>query len=77
MTNVALVLTTVPAYSKRLDADALAHCLADPSVAVEAPEHMATFFGEVKSGLQEAFAEVFGISHSNLVFRRAGLCEIF
>jgi hypothetical protein len=63
----ALVLTTVNApYSQLLDAQQLAHCLVDHEAAKAVPGHMSSFFGEVKPELQEAFAELFGIPHTQL-----------
>jgi hypothetical protein len=67
MTAPVLVLTTVNApYSKQLSAQELAHCLLDHEAAKSVPGHMSSFFGDVKPELQFAFAESFGISHSQL-----------
>lgn len=64
----ASVLTTVNAsYSKKLDAQALAYCLANPAAAKAAPGQMSAFFGEVTPDLQKAFASAFGISDADLV----------
>jgi hypothetical protein len=63
----ASVLTTVNApYSKKLDAQALAHCLTDPAAGKAAPGHMSAFFGEVTPELQKAFAAAFDISEAEL-----------
>jgi hypothetical protein len=63
----ALVLTTVNApYSKQLDAQQLAYCLVDHEAAKAVPGHMSVFFGEVKPELQQAFAELFNVSHAQL-----------
>jgi hypothetical protein len=44
----ASVLTTVNGpHSKKLDAEALAHCLLDEAAAKAAPGHMSIFFGEM------------------------------
>jgi len=65
--NTALVLTTVNApYSKQLDAYELAHCLLNQTAAKAAAGHMSSFFGEVKPELQVGFANMFGISTSQL-----------
>ncbi len=64
----ASVLTTVNApYSKKLDAQALAHCLTYPAAAKAASGQMSAFFGEVAPDLQKAFASAFGISNADLV----------
>jgi hypothetical protein len=64
----ASVLTTVNApYSKKLDAQALAYCLAHPVAAKAAPGQMSAFFGEVAPDLQKAFAHAFDISDADLV----------
>ena len=76
MKNHALVLTTVNApYSKQLDAQALAHCLADPVAAKAHPGHMSAFFGEVDPALQVAFAQAFNISHPALVSAAKAFAE--
>lgn len=68
MNSPALVLTTINApHSKQLDAQAVVHCLLNPSAAMSVPGHMSSFFGEVKPGLQSAFADHFHISHAQLV----------
>jgi hypothetical protein len=65
--NTALVLTTVNApYSKQLDAHELAYCLLNQMAAKAAAGHMSSFFGEVKPELQIGFANMFGISTSEL-----------
>lgn len=62
------VLTTVNApYSKKLDAQALAHCLMNPEAAKAAPGQMSAFFGEVQPELQKAFASAFHISEPELI----------
>lgn len=67
MTSPLVVLTTVNApYSTQLSAQQLAHCLLDHEAAKAVPGHMSSFFGDVKPELQSAFAEHFGISHSEL-----------
>jgi hypothetical protein len=64
----ALVLTTINApHSKQLDAQALAHCLFDPSLAKTVPGHMSAFFGEVSPALQIAFAVLYDISEQQLI----------
>lgn len=66
--NAALILTTVNApYSQKLDAQALADCLLHPNMALSAPGHMSSFFGEVMPDLQIAFAESVNISKEQLV----------
>ncbi|QPF91952.1 hypothetical protein [Bradyrhizobium commune] len=68
MKSPILVLTTVNApYSKKLDAQGLVHCLLDPSAAKAACGPMSSFFGDVEPELQVAFAEMYGISHDQLV----------
>lgn len=68
MINPALVLTTVNApYNSYLDADGLAKCLMNEVEAKAMPAHMSSFFGEVQPELQQAFAELYGISSSQLV----------
>ena len=54
-------------YSKQLDAQALAHCLLDPSVAKAAPGHMSAFFGDVSPASQIAFAGLYNISEQQLI----------
>jgi len=67
MVSPALVLTTVNApYSTQLNAQELAHCLLDPAAAMTVPGHMSSFFGDVKPELQLAFADLFGISQTQL-----------
>jgi hypothetical protein len=67
MFNPGLVLTTVNApYSQQLTAQELTHCLLDRAAAKAVPGHMSTFFGEVAPELQLAFAELFGITQSQL-----------
>jgi hypothetical protein len=64
----ALVLATVNApYSKKLDAQELAHCLLDPPAAQAACGPMSSFFGEVTPELQIAFAHLHGITNGQLV----------
>jgi len=76
MKSPILVLTTVNApYSKKLDAQALAHCLLDPSSAKAACGPMSSFFGDVKPELQIAFAEMHGISHDQLVAAAKAFAE--
>jgi hypothetical protein len=66
--NPALVLATVNApYSKKLDAQSLVHCLLDPSLAQDACGPMSSFFGDVEPELQIKFAEMYGITHEQLV----------
>jgi hypothetical protein len=68
MNSPALVLTTVNApYSTPLNAQELVYCLLDHTAAKEMPGHMSSFFGDVKPELQSEFADLFGISHSELV----------
>ena len=68
MNSPLLVLTTVNApYSKKLDAQGLVQCLLDPSQAEAACGPMSSFFGDVKPELQIAFAEMYGITHAQLV----------
>jgi hypothetical protein len=68
MISPALVLTTVNApYSKQLNAQELVHCLLDHAAAKAVPGHMSSFFGDVKPELQSAFADLFGITHAQLV----------
>jgi len=76
MNSPLLVLTTVNApYSKKLDAQALVHCLLDPSLAVAACGPMSSFFGDVKPELQVAFAEMHGITHAQLVAAAKAFAE--
>jgi hypothetical protein len=76
MTNAALILTTVNApYSQKLDAKALAYCLRHQQAALAVPGHMSTFFGEVKPGLQAAFADFANISHSQLIASAKAFAE--
>jgi hypothetical protein len=68
MISPDLVLTTVNApYSKQLNAQELVHCLLDRAAAKAVPGHMSSFFGDVKPELQSAFAELFGVTHAQLV----------
>jgi hypothetical protein len=68
MKSPTLVLTTVNApYSKKLGAHELARCLLDPSAAKAACGPMSSFFGDVEPELQIAFAEMYSISHDQLV----------
>jgi hypothetical protein len=68
MISPALVLTTVNApYSKQLSAQELVHCLLDHAAAKTVLGHMSSFFGDVKPELQFAFADLFGITHAQLV----------
>jgi hypothetical protein len=72
----ASVLTTVnAAYSKKLDAQALAYCLTDPAAAKAAPGQMSAFFGEVTPELQKAFAGAFGISEPELAIAAKTFAE--
>ncbi|WP_439401837.1 hypothetical protein ACNJYA_00635 [Bradyrhizobium sp. DASA03068] len=76
MKSPILVLTTVnAAYSKKLDAQELAHCLLDPSLAEAACGPMSSFFGDVRPELQIAFAEMHGISHDQLVAAAKAFAE--
>jgi hypothetical protein len=38
---------------------------------------MSSFFGDVKPELQSAFADLFGITHAQLVGSRQGFFELF
>jgi hypothetical protein len=68
MKNPLLVLSTVNApYTKKLDAEELVQCLLDPTAAKAACGPMSSFFGDVKPELQIAFAEMHGITKSQLV----------
>jgi hypothetical protein len=68
MKSPALVLVTVNApHTKQLTAEQLATCLLSPAAAKAVPGHMSAFFGEVKPELQYAFADLFNISHAQLV----------
>jgi hypothetical protein len=63
----ATVLATVNApYSEKLTAQGLVCCLLDPAMAKAKPGHVSSFFGDVKPGLQVAFADDFGISKAQL-----------
>jgi hypothetical protein len=63
-----IVLTTINApYAKQLTAQELVRCLQDRAAAQALPGHMSSFFGEVEPELQLAFADLFGISRSQLV----------
>jgi hypothetical protein len=76
MKSPTLVLTTVNApYSKKLDAQELVHCLLDPSSAKVACGPMSSFFGDVKPELQIAFAEMYGVSHDQLVVAAKAFAE--
>ncbi|MDE5444514.1 hypothetical protein GWG65_24305 [Bradyrhizobium sp. CSA207] len=76
MKSPILVLATVNApYSKKLDAQELVHCLLDPSSAKAACGPMSSFFGDVKPELQIAFAEMYGISHDQLVAAAKAFAE--
>jgi hypothetical protein len=67
MISPALILATVNApYSTKLSAQELAHCLLDHAAARDVPGHMSSFFGDVKPELQLEFANLFGITHSQL-----------
>jgi hypothetical protein len=67
MIDAAQILTTVNApYSKKLDAQELAHCLLDHSTARAVPGHMSSFFADVQPELQIAFAALFNITPSEL-----------
>lgn len=68
MTSSALVLATVNApYSKQLNAQDLAYYLLNHVAATAVPGHMSSFFGDVKPELQIEFADLFHISHAQLV----------
>jgi hypothetical protein len=68
VSHIDLVLTTVNApYSKKLDAQTLAHCLKNPKAAKAAPGCMSSFFGEVDPALQVEFVAQFGITKAKLV----------
>jgi hypothetical protein len=76
MKSTTLVLTTVNApYSEQLDAQALAHCLIDPTAAKAKPGHMSSFFGEVDPALQMSFAAEFNIPHAALVAAARAFAE--
>jgi hypothetical protein len=63
----ALVLTTVNApHSKQLSAQELVYYLKNHDAAKAVPGHMSAFFGDVDPILQLVFAELFGISASEL-----------
>jgi hypothetical protein len=67
MIDPVMVLTTINApYSQQLSAQELVRCLRDHAAARAVPGHMSSFFGEVDPKLQLAFADLFGISHSEL-----------
>jgi hypothetical protein len=67
MISPILVLATVNAsFSKKLDAQGLAHCLLDPAAAKAVPGHMSAFFGEVQPALQLGFASMFNITAPQL-----------
>jgi hypothetical protein len=64
---LVLVLATVNApYSRKLDAQGLAHCLTDPTAAEAASGPMSSFFGEVEPALQIDFAGQFNITEAQL-----------
>ncbi len=68
MKTPALVLMTVNApYSKKLDAQTLAHCLINEAAAKAFPGHMSSFFGEVQPALQFSFAHLFNITDAQLI----------
>jgi hypothetical protein len=68
MKSPALVLTTVNApHSRQLTAEELAFCLLSLAAAQAVPGHMSAFFGEVSPELQCEFADLFGVSHAQLV----------
>jgi len=68
MISPALILTTINApHSKQLNAQELVDCLLDPAAAKAVPGHMSSFFGDVTPELQLAFAELFGITQTQLV----------
>ena len=68
MKSPALVLAIVNSpYSKKVNANDLAHCLLDHEAAKAVPGHMSSFFGEVEPDLQFEFAELFNISQAQLV----------
>lgn len=67
MNKLATVLTTVNApYSKKLTASELAACLHNIEAAKKAAGPVSAFLGEVKPGLQEAFAQEYGITKEDL-----------
>jgi hypothetical protein len=53
-------------YSKQLNAQELVHCVLDHAAAKAVPEHMSSFFGEMKPELQSEFADLFGVTHAQL-----------
>ena len=66
--SATLVLATVNApHRQKLDAWELAQCLLDETAAKAVPGHMSSFFGEIKPGLQLAFAQQFNIPEAQLV----------
>lgn len=68
MNKLATVLTTVNApYSKKLTSGELAACLHDVEAAKQAAGPVSAFLGEVKPGLQEAFAQEHGIAKKDLM----------
>jgi len=69
MTAIAAsVLATVNApYRRQLDAQQLAYYLENHAAARTVAGHMSTFFGEVATEMQMAFAQQFGISKPELV----------
>ena len=63
----ALVLATVNApHSKQLSAQELVYYLRNHAAAKAVPGHMSAFFGDVDPVFQVIFAELFGISASEL-----------
>lgn len=72
----ASVLTTVNApYSRKLDAQTLAYCLAHPSTAKTWPGQMSAFFGEVAPEQQKAFASAFDVSEAELAIAAKTFAE--
>jgi hypothetical protein len=68
MMSPDLILATVNApYSKPLTAQELAYYLLHQEAAKTVPGHMSSFFGEVEPKLQAEFAEMYHVSHAQLV----------
>jgi hypothetical protein len=66
--TIALVLATINApHREHLDAQAVAHCLADHAAAKASPGHMSSFFGDVEPDLQLRFASLFNISEAEVI----------
>lgn len=76
MSAISSVLTTVNApYGKKLDAQALVHCLTHPEAAKGAPGQMSAFFGEVPPELQKTFARAFDVSEATLIAAAKAFAE--